>query len=158
MRTIGGGGSAGFGGKSIPKRGGGKSIVTGKKSSVSKKTKEKLKKKERRKKQKNLKEYFEKFEKSSPGMKDRRKPTKAAAKASKQKITKEDIESHVKAEKAREKAAKETVKKNIAREDREAAERKGLDFRKTGNRPSRSPSRSEIEMELTKMRERAYKK
>jgi len=47
MRTIGGGGSAGFGGKSIPKRGGGKSIVTGKKSSVSKKTKEKLKEKKK---------------------------------------------------------------------------------------------------------------
>jgi len=138
---------------------GGKSIVTGKKSSVSDKAKDKLKgKQERREKQKDLKTYLEKFKKSSPGYVDRRKPTKDAEKANKKKITKEDVAGHVKATKEREKVARARVVANIAREDREVAERKGLDFRKTSNRPSRSPSRSEIEMELTKMREQASKK
>ena len=131
--------------------GGGKSIVTGKKSSVSKQAG----KKERREKGKDLKTYLEQFKKSSPGYVDRRKSGgKPAAK-----ITKKDLEAQVKAEKAREQAAKDAVKKRIAREDREAAERKGkgLDFRKTRNKPSRAPSRSEIEMERTRMRERENK-
>tara|TARA_R110000787_G_scaffold72697_2_gene162079 strand:- start:20691 stop:21113 length:423 start_codon:yes stop_codon:yes gene_type:complete len=129
----------------------GKTIVTGKKSTVSKQAG----KKERREKGKDLKTYLEQFKKSSPGYVDRRKSGgKPAAK-----ITKKDLEAQVKAEKAREQAAKDAVKKRIAREDREAAERKGkgLDFRKTRNKPSRAPSRSEIEMERTRMRERENK-
>ena len=152
--TVGKGGAGGrvTGGQSSPFLGRG-SIVTGRKSTVSPKSK----KPERRKKGKDLKTWYEQFEKSSPGRVDRRKLTKDAAKANKQKITKEDVASHVKATKAREEAAKEAVKKRIAREDREAAERKGLDFRKTSSKPSRAPSRAEIEMELTKMRERDAK-
>lgn len=156
---VGRGGLGAGGGRTSTGSTGGKSIVTGKKSSVSKKSKNKLKgKKERRQKQKDLKTYLEKFKKSSPNYVDRRKPTKDAEKANKKKITKEDVASHVKATKEREKVARARVVAKIAREDREAAERKGLDFRKTSNRPSRSPSRSEIEMELTKMREQASKK
>ena len=131
--------------------GGGKSIITGKKSTVSAKSK----KQERRKKGKDLKTYLEQFKKSSPGYVDRRKSSGKPA----EKITKKDLAEQVKAEKAREQAAKEAVKKQIAREDRESAERKGkgIDFRKTSNKPSRSPSRMEIEMERTRMRERANK-